>query len=511
GSASVAKADATGNVSVELWESQDATDTGKGHSVTGPVTVAKFQARSTSISQLPGAVSTVQATAGGAVSIPVVVTDQFGKVSAGDVLQYTVSTGASTTTPATDATGRTTISYTTSPATTAGTSETVTATDVTHPSVGSLPTVTVKYIAGTTAAAAINDGTTSLTAKPIDPYAAGGTKDAAGAWKTNLDVSADGNSNPYAFYVVNAKGEALSNTTVTLAATGGEVSYNGKTGASLTAVTDPNGLVTGVQIGSKKVGTVALTVTSGAASFSFNPIEVANAGAPYYMTATGPATIVAGQTGSFTVSVTDEFGNPLDASPAAGDYEFVDEYASIDGPGYGISPTFGTDQWPAIFNKTGQAKFIIGTLAGDAGKATVTVPVWTPGWASEDKAHATVAGYTDPSKGVNGYATVTFSYTVVAPPVVKPPATGGGDNGGTTPPPAKPATAKGASKGKKDVITVTGKPGTKVVVKAHGKKVGHAVIGANGKAVVKVKDSNGKKVTKYSVAIGAVKKALKLK
>ena len=139
-----------------------------------------------------------------------------------------------------------------------------------------------------------------------------GTITAGGAQALNTNAS---NVRAYNFTVENADGQPLAGQTVTFTETGASAGgaffdAAGDFGlATLPVKTDATGTAT-VFLTSFQAADVTVKATAGAASYTYAPIRF-QAGTPYAATIDGPTTVTPGTTSKFLATVTDEFGNPI--------------------------------------------------------------------------------------------------------------------------------------------------------------------------------------------------------
>ncbi|UDY23729.1 beta strand repeat-containing protein [Nocardioides sp. Kera G14] len=464
-------ADATGDFDVEAYASK-APEATSGDYI-GSDTIATFTARATSVK--PQVTDPLQAVKGGTVNVPVVVADQFGKVASGHILNVTIAGGNAAKTSGgpiqitTNSAGQATLTYTDAATTytAVGTADdTITFVDSTSNSVGD-GTATVDYLA-------------TVTPATITPTSQPGAS-------TTSTVDED-DSYYYEVKVTNATGDALSNSPVTFTVTNGFVSKTGdkiKPGAGLSTVTvttDGDGYAE-VYVGSEKVGDQILTVTDGAAAPVSFKKQTYVADSFYGLTVSSIGTIANGGTGKVTATATDRFGNPVAFQNVLATQTGVGSFAGGVSSVQGLTAADGT----VSFTVAG------GTTAG-SGKVTIVSNTVT----KDD--YATVSAFET--------GTVDVAYTVAAPVKTAP-------STPSTPSTPKPAAAKvsglsGHSKGKKDVITVTGTNGAAVSLYKKGKKVGSKVL-AGGKAVFRIKDKNGKKKTTYKAVVGSTSVTKKIK
>jgi len=473
--ASANAADGAINVAVYLSES---ANVGDGSQVIGNTAVATPAAPAPQFT-IAGAADglnnvDIQAAGGGTINVPVTVTDQFGRPVAGVQVSGVVAggnVGATIAPVKTDATGLAVLSYT-DKSSDIGDVVTVTVAGAAAPQ-----TATIEYV-GSLAPARVTI---------LDQQSPAGTHLSASSPTPQLTVNADktsGVQNVVMAQVVNAAGTPLVNTAVTVTVDNGLVgdAANPKNlGSSITVKTNANGYVT-VGAGSFKAGSQTITISAGAAA----PVKAAAvnyvAAAAYGFTTSSELSLTTGGTAKVVATVTDKYGNPVKNTFVTFTQSGVGALAG------GVSTASGFTAADGTVSATLEALNTVG-----AGKVVVSgVPaVGTP--ASD----ALVAASTGDK---------TVSYTVSAPakpPVVVPP---------TQPKPAAITKLRGHSVGKKDVLVISAANanGKKVVVKVHGHKVGSAIV-KGGKAYIKVKDHNGKKATKYSVRLGSIIKAFKVK
>ena len=442
-----------------------------------------------------GGTNQVQAVPGGQVTIKLTEHDQWGdamthqlRFAPGSLNTFT----AQTLTPSAD--GSVTFTYTDSKAT-VGASEKIAVDDVTvNPAAAAIAGgVNVVYVDSI--------ATASVALDPSSPdwgkqYATTGFSPLVGVSSTVKNTAAPGtNDQSYTVVVTNAGGSPLVNSPVTFTVDKGFVSTKDSTSptvknagaaSSQTVWTDASGHAT-VYVGSTQSGVQTLTATDGAATFKATPITYVADSAYSLSVSIDKKALTTGDSTKVLAHVTDEFGNAPSGSLVSFNQSGVGAFA-------GGASSIVLAQPDSAGNVT--ATLDAGSVPGNGAVSvslsngllgSTTVPV-------NPNATVTTPNYTGP---------VSVSYSVAKPAVVVPPA---------PPKPAALTKLRGHSVGKKDVLVISAAHanGKKVIVKVHGHKVGKATI-KRGKAVIKAKDHNGKKATKYVVFLGSIKKAFKVK
>ena len=146
--------------------------------------------------------------------------------------------------------------------------------------------------------------------------------------------------------------------------------------------------------------TVTATSGSTTASFKFRSAASAATGARN-VAVTGPATLKAGEVATYTIKVTDNFGNPVDLTTAAGTVT-----ASVSGPAFingSLTTLTGIDT-----NASGEAT--VSLVAARAGTGSIVLTV-TGVNGSGPAQFAAVAGSLTTSSGSNGFTASTASAT----------------------------------------------------------------------------------------------------
>ena len=488
-----------------------------------------------------GMVASVQAVAGGQVSIPLHVQDQFGEPGDNVTLGYTIASNPTNahdrgnekaaTAITTDANGNATITYTDQAknAATKNDSDKVVIDPVY--SFGKLDanggiTLNVSYLSSLTA-----DGTKSAwgtwsdygrgSESDVDPNAAPAGGKASYTTVVSADPAVVQTRSAHVGYSVLLRSPDnvnLIGQKVTFSAPGAilvdpnhlDVNGNPTYGfGTLDVLTNQVGDA-GVLVTSATAGDVKVTASAGSFTHTFNPISF-DPDKGYNVTAvTAPSSVEPGTSVKFTYAVTDQFGNPVygsgpdDVNPnwtygvgSDGVLGSADDPAPVPNLAFvatlGVSTGPGTVESVSGVGTNSQFAVILKTAANDLGDGSLVVTP-TSGWQASDYAPAgapsslssLLVSHTSP---VNGLAT---------PFTVEDTTPAGGRAAITV-----KVKGKQANKGKTDVLTITvGKAaaGAKVTVLGGKKKV-VAHVGAHGKLTLRIADKAPRKKNTYTVKV----------
>jgi len=325
-----------------------------------------------------------QAVAGGTVSLPIVVEDQFGKPASNATLAYTVTDGRGNGTDSsvpltTDANGQATITYTDKAenGATQAVHDTVyvydpfggvlatdgTGTGETHET-GDLK-IDVQFLTSLSADATKSQYGSGLaylsgtTPANTDPNAA--ATDGVPAWAQVVSVDSNyivGDLDPtttalpsgqaahdsYSVLLVSSDDQPLKGQNVTFSAPGGVLidpltdTDNPAFGlGTLTVPTDQNGVAT-VFLTAYATGDVTLTASAGDFTHTFNPVRFDPDKAYNLSVASAPTTVAPGTSSKYVYNVEDQFGNPIYGFGPDNVNPNFDTVGGVDRTGNGAAP-----------------------------------------------------------------------------------------------------------------------------------------------------------------------------